>query len=166
MQHLHNLGQFLWNVSSHLVASMSGIASFIFSAYEHAGKRKISSRVFLVVGILFLIVAFDQAWTDEHNNSTILIGEKAALVQERDFWKAQSYQNEASLHSRDQLLSQNYTALIGEQSTANGAQSSLAQLSKKILDIGAVQWSVTTLPVDAPAPLRGEKVAVYVSLSN
>ena len=114
---------------------MSGVASFAFAIYEHVRNKKIESRAFFAVGVLCSIIAFDQAWQDEHNNASTLIGEKSALWQERDFWKNQSYEKDDALRTRDNLLAQNYSALAGEQNTANQTQASLAQLSSKILSI-------------------------------
>ncbi len=151
---MHNHWLFAWNVCSHLVASMSGVASFLMSSWEHSRKRKIESRIFFAVGFFCLIVAFDQAWQDEHRNSTTLIVEKSSLSSEVSFWKEQTYSKDGALHSRDQLLAQNYTALIGEQTTANKAQDSLTDLSQKILNIdkpvsqkftiGQNGWNATT----------------------
>jgi len=50
---------FIWNVGAHLVASMSGVASFAFAMWEHTRKRVIESRVFFIVGALCLVVAFE-----------------------------------------------------------------------------------------------------------
>jgi hypothetical protein len=145
---MHNHGLFIWNMASHLVASMSGLVSFLFAFYENLKSRQVTSRAFFVVGMLFLIVACDQAWTDEHNNSTALIAEKSALVQEKNFWKEQSYAKDATLRSRDDLLAKNYTALTGEQTAANQSQSSLAQLSAKILSFSTVSQKTTVLYLD------------------
>lgn len=114
---------------------MSGIVSFTLGIVEYTRKQKTEATIFSIVAALFLIVAFDQAWQDEHRNSQILISEKSLAISEREFWKEQAYEKDGSLRSRDQLLAQNYSALIGEQGAANSAQSSLAQLSGKILDI-------------------------------
>ena len=114
---------------------MSGIASFVFATIEHVRNKKIESRAFFGVGVLCLIVAFDQAWQDEHNNVKVLIAEKSALWQERDFWKDQSYQKDASLRARDELLGRNYSVLAD-------TQSSLATLSNRLLDVAK------------PAPLK------------
>jgi hypothetical protein len=132
---MHTHWMFLFNVLAHLVASMSGLASFAFSFWEHARQKKLESRVFFIVGFLCLIVAFDQAWQDEHRNSQILIAEKASAVSEKDFWKDQSYQKDHDLRSRDDVIAKSSAALIGEQSTENQTQTVLAQLANKIIDI-------------------------------
>jgi hypothetical protein len=139
---MYNHWQFIWNVASHLVASMSGLASFCFSLWEHSRQKKLESRVFFIVGVICLAVAFDQAWQDEHRNSEVLKAQKQTLSEEkqsvsdeRDFWKQQTYSKDGALQNRDELLVKNYTALTEEQKTANQSQASLAQLSSKILDI-------------------------------
>ena len=107
---------------------MSGIASFIFAAVEHIRGKKTESRAFLAVGVICLTLAFDQAWQDEHNNVKVLIGDKGALSQERDFWKDQSYDKDASLRSRDEMLTKNYGVLAE-------TQSSLAALSNRLVGL-------------------------------
>ena len=121
---MHDHWLFIWNVLGHLVASMSGVASFLLSMWEHTRQKKIESRIFFAVGVICLIVAFDQAWQDEHRNSQILIAEKAQLTSETAFWKGQSYDKDASLRSRNQLLTQNF-GVLGQ------TQSSLAELSNR-----------------------------------
>jgi hypothetical protein len=157
---MHDHWLFVWNVLSHLVASMSGVASFLMSMWEHTKGRKIESRVFFIVGVICLVVAFDQAWQDEHRNSQLLTAEKSVLSSESGFWREQSYAKDESLRSRDQLLSQNYTALIGEQSTANRTQDSLTQLSGKILDIGKPvpwKWQALVLGLSSgTSPMRDQ----------
>ncbi len=123
---------FFGNVFAHLVASMSGVVSFCIAIWEAFKKKKIESRVFFIVGALFLLVACDQAWQDEHGNVKTLTVEKSALWQERDFWKSQSYDKDASLRIRDSLLLKNGTALAD-------TQASLVTLSNKIIDINKPQ---------------------------
>ena len=126
---------FAQNVFAHLVASMSGVASFIIAMYEHSRQRKVTSRAFFVIGVICLVMAFDQAWQDEHNNTNNLIAEKSVLWQERDFWKEQSYAKDSSLRSLNELLGKNYGVL-------SDTQSSLAKLSNRLLDVAG------------PAPLK------------
>lgn len=128
---------FLYNVLVHLVASMSSLVSFGISVYEAFKGKKFETWAFFAIGTLCLIIAFDQAWQDEHRNSEILKAEKSAAASERDFWKAQSYDKDSALRQRDSLLASNYTALIGEQATANKSQGSLADLSKKVAELNA-----------------------------
>lgn len=132
---MHNHFLFIGNSFAHLVASMSGIASFIFAIIEHIRKKQIETWAFAIVGSICLIVAFDQSWQDEHRNAEVLIAEKSSLVSERDFWKNQSYEKDVSLRQVNSLLAQNYGALIGEQTTANQTQQSIASLSSKILAV-------------------------------
>src|SRR6267154_4801759 len=63
---MHDQWGFIQSVFAHVVASMSGVASFVFSLIERIRKKKLSSRIFFAVGILCLIIAFYQAWEDEH----------------------------------------------------------------------------------------------------
>jgi hypothetical protein len=132
---------------------MSGIVSFTIGIAEYFRKQKKEATIFCVIAGLFLIVAFDQAWQDEHRNGTILIGEKNTLGVERDFWKAQFYSANSTLQTRDNLLAQNYGALTAEQDSANKAQGSLATLSQKILEINKVpkmKWEALALESSEP----------------
>jgi len=116
---------------------MSGIVSFAISIYEATKKKKFETWAFFLLGAICLIIGFDQAWQDEHRNAQLLAGQKADAVGERNFWKDQSYAKDEALRSRDQLLAQNYAALIGQQTTSNKSQQSLAQLSNKIVELNA-----------------------------
>jgi hypothetical protein len=132
---MHDICLFLWNVLCHLVASMSGLASFCMSLWEHTKKeRRIESRAFFIVGVLCLIVAFDQAWEDEHRNSTVLIAEKSVLAQERDFWKSQSDQKDAVIRDENKANLGYITAVTETQKTANGTQQSLTELTEKVFE--------------------------------
>jgi hypothetical protein len=124
---MQNQMLFIGNVFWHLVASMSGIASFGLSMWERGRNKVVESRIFFAVGLLCLIVAFDQAWQDEHRNASSLVEEKSRLIQERDFWKSQSYDKDSSLRARDEMLSKNYGVLAA-------TQASLANLSNRLLD--------------------------------
>lgn len=88
-------------------------------------------------------------------------------LEQTAFWKQQSYEKDASLRSRDQLLGQNYSALIGEQSTANDSQSALAKLSDKILDIGRpLKLNVVTQPLMEPPGDGPIEVRYFIVLTN
>jgi len=134
---MHDHLLFMGNVFGHLVASMSGFVSFAISICEAFRKKKFETWAFFVVGALCLIVAFDQAWQDEHRNAQILIAEKSSVMAEKTFWKDQAYAKDAALNRTQELFAQNYTALVGEQTTANKAQQSLTQLSNKIVELNA-----------------------------
>jgi hypothetical protein len=71
---------FLGNVAAHLVALMSGIASFLLAAVQAIRKKPIWENVFWIAGGLCLFVAFDQAWQDEHRNTQTVIAEKATFA--------------------------------------------------------------------------------------
>jgi hypothetical protein len=143
---MHDQLLFAKDVFAHLVASMSGVVSFIFAMVEHARGKKIESWAFFAIGALCLIIAFDLAWQNEHDNVQVLIGEKSSLWQERDFWKQQSYDKDATLRTRDDLLAKNFTTL-------SQTEQSLSTLSTKLLE------------VTKPEPLRiivaGERLPWY-----
>lgn len=138
---MHNHLLFFGNVCAHLVASMSGLVSFIFAIVEHIRSKKIETWAFVVVGTLCLLVAFDQAWQDEHRNSEVLKSEKVAAASDRNFWKQESYTKDASLQQRDLMLGQNFSVL-------SQTQASLAALSSKVLDINKPEAQVFTIRRD------------------
>lgn len=125
---MHNHFLFIGNVLAHWVGFMSSIVSFTLGIVEYLRDKKTEAWIFTIIACLFLIVSFDAAWQDEHRNSSLLIGEKANAVSERDFWKQQSYAKDASLVTRDDLLAQNYTVLAQ-------SQTALSTLSNRLLDI-------------------------------
>jgi hypothetical protein len=104
-----------------------------------------------IVLILFFFCCF-QAFKDEHQNSQTLIGDKAELTSERNFWKEQSEAKDGEVRQRDRLLETNFTTL-------SGTQRSLAGLSHKILDITKPEPTRITMhaiPIkqsDAPAAI-------------
>jgi hypothetical protein len=142
---MHNHWLFIGNVFTHWVSAMSGIVSLTLGIVEYFRKQKVEGVIFCVIAVLFLFVSCDLAWQDEHRNAQLAIAEKSDAYSEKNFWQAQSYEKDNALRSRDQLLAQNYTALIGEQGTANKTQQSLAELSGKILEIGKPVAQKTTV---------------------
>jgi hypothetical protein len=125
---MHTHWLFAGNVIAHLVASMSGFVSFGIAVYEAFKGKEFEGWAFFAIGAICLIVAFDQAWQDEHRNAEILIAQRAAAEVGQNFWKDQSYQKDGSLRARDELLTQNYGVLAE-------TQSSLAALSNKLVDV-------------------------------
>jgi len=114
---------------------MSGVVSFAFAMYEHLKKKKIESWAFSVIGTLCLVIAFDQAWQDEHNNVKVLVAEKSVLWQERDFWKSQSYDKDSAIRIKDGALERDTVALGATAAALSYTQKTMGDLSNKILDI-------------------------------
>jgi len=77
---MQNLGLFLGNVLAHWVALMSGLVSFCFALWQYSKGKEISAKAFWVVASVFLFIAVNLAWQDEHRNSLTLISEKASAV--------------------------------------------------------------------------------------
>ena len=164
---MHQHWLFIGNVVAHWVAAMSSAVAFTLGIVEYWRKQKTEGWIFFAIASLFLVVAFDQAWQDEHRNSEVLIAEKGVAVSESNFWKQQSFQKDDALRSRDQLLAQNYAALIGEQGTANKAQDSLTRLSGKILEMGKPEpLRVVTQALMEPGGDGPVKVRYFIVLTN
>jgi len=77
---MHNVPLFIGNVAAHLVALMSGIASFIFATIEQVRNKPILARWFWVVGAVCLLSACEQAWQDEHRNTQAAENDKAVVA--------------------------------------------------------------------------------------
>jgi hypothetical protein len=75
-----SLSLFIADVAAHLVALMSGIASFIIAGIEAFRQKPLVARCFWIAGGVCLLVAFDQAWQDEHRNALAAIADKAAVT--------------------------------------------------------------------------------------
>lgn len=148
---MHNLWLFGGNIVVHWVASMSGIVSLSLGIVEYFRKQKTEAAILAIVAVFFLIVASEQAWSDEHRNAEILATQKEAAIQEVNFWKSQSYTKDSELGSIYPILAENSGALAKEQEAsiktqeaASGAQKALANLSSKILDISKPTAQKTT----------------------
>ena len=152
---------FTLNVGAHWVASMSSIVSFTLGIVELVRNKKTESWIFFAIAGLFLIMAFDQAWQDEHRNAGVLISEKRDAVEQREFWKNQSYLKDASLRTQNELLGKNYGVLAQ-------TQSSLATLSNRLLDISKpAPLKVTTFITNLPmANGLNQHVAAVILLVN
>jgi hypothetical protein len=119
---------FIHYVLAHWIAAMSGAISLAIALYQAFRSRAIESRTYFIVAGLFIFVACDSVWQDEHRNTQTLITEKAALWSERDFWKQQSYQKDGTLREQGDLLTKNVNALTE-------TQKSYADLSNRLLDV-------------------------------
>lgn len=146
---------------------MSSIVSFTVGIVEYVRDRKTEGWIFAGIAFLFLLVACDAAWQDEHRNASILIAEKSLAIQGDNFWRDQSYQKDGAIRSRDQLLAQNYTALIGQQGVSSQTQSSLADISRKLLDINKpVAHKLTVLVWKEFDPKTENQEVQYLLLTN
>jgi hypothetical protein len=128
---MHDHWLFVWNVLAHWVASMSSIVSFTLGIVELARNRKTEAWIFWAVAALFLMMAFDWAWQDEHRNLQVVIAERKASAVEGNFWKDQSYQKDADLRTRDGLLASNFTVLGQTQTSLTTLALKLADLNKR-----------------------------------
>jgi hypothetical protein len=95
---------------------------------KKALKKQVSLKHLWIAGLICLFFASYEAWKDEHARVDQLFRENQTVVNERDFWKDQSYQKDTALRARDQLLGQNFATL-------NATQQALASLSNKVLEI-------------------------------
>ena len=71
---------FLGNVASHWISLMSGIVSVIVAIYETIKNKPIVARWFWIVALVCFVVACEKAWQDEHRNTQVVVGEKAAYA--------------------------------------------------------------------------------------
>jgi len=75
---------FIGNVAAHLVALMSGIASFVLATISAIKRKPVIERWFWIAGAICLIAAFDGAWQDEHRNTQTVIQEKATEASQKN----------------------------------------------------------------------------------
>jgi hypothetical protein len=122
---------------------------------------ELAPQWFLCTGVLLVLIAFYQSWQDEHRIVAQLIVEKSGIVREREFWKNQSFQKDASLRIRDELLGKNVSAL-------SDTQTSLASLSNRLLDIGKPErLNISIDQVGSLPPIRpGYTVVQYLIIPN
>jgi hypothetical protein len=160
--HEHTL--FIGNVLAHLVALMSGIASFAIATYEAVKSKPIRSRTFWVIGSVCLVIAFNQAWRDEHHNSQLLIDQKA------EAWsKYNSCDKQLAVASS---LNTTYYGQIADQRTRLDGQQDT--FNRCILAIGVKAqepprlttfWAITNIKAQKPDGSMSALVAV-VSETN
>jgi hypothetical protein len=123
---------FVVNVLSHLVALMSGIVSFGLALWAEIKKKPHHRLAFWIIGCLCLIVAFDQAWRDEHHNTKAVIDQKADLTSRMSEcsvgFKAAGDKAtffEEQTHSNQQTINQQLKTLTAQQQTANSQQNTM-----------------------------------------
>ena len=152
---MHNQGVFLYYVLTHLIATMSGVISLCIALYQAFAKREIESRVYFIVAGTFFFISCDWVWQDEHRNVETLISDKLGLAKERDFWKTQSYDKDASIRQRDLVISE--------------SQTSLTKLADKILDISKPEpqkFSTRADAVEYPVMQLGQRVSEFILTTN
>lgn len=76
---MSNQGLFIGNVVSHWIAVVTGGAGLVGSLIEFLRKKPTPARWLFGASALLFLYASDQAWQDEHRNSTTLISEKATV---------------------------------------------------------------------------------------
>jgi hypothetical protein len=69
---------FVSAVAAHWLFTFGGIAMVAFGLYEKYKHKETAKWVFWGFAVVLLLVAFYQAWGDEHSNSALLIEQKAS----------------------------------------------------------------------------------------
>ncbi len=168
---------FIGNVASHLVALMSGIASFCIALWQAYKKHPLPERIFWFVGIICLLVAFDSAWQDEHRNARVVISEKASEVGLKTSCLADKRIDaltnqflQLQLNSQSGTLSKTQADLTGQQQNLNKAQSltnsCLIILGKKSAP-PPLQLRLHLVEAEEKAPIRGvERETVIIADTN
>jgi len=145
---------------------MSGLVSFIFSLWEHARRQKIEAWAFFAVGCLCLIIAFDQAWQDEHRNSQILMAEKSAAIEGKNFWESQSYEKDSSLRTRDELLTKNYGVLAQTQSSFSQLSANWLTQFGKLSQVQPEHIAVKSFLYPEERTINGYYLYVVTAVTN
>ena len=151
--HIHLL--FLGNLAAHLVALMSGIASFLIAVYETAKNRSLTARWFWGIGLVCVLVAADQAWQDEHRNTEKVKSEKSAAVaasntcaQNAQIAQAYSRGLEGSNRSVQDELDHEQGLISSQQSDISQCVISLGKLNPKIRE----EIGITVIPYGTVDP--------------
>ena len=129
---------FLWDYFHQVLFYLGGVVALAEMLWMKYQDTPLQKRFFTGIALLCLFVASYQAWVDEHRNAEDMREGKQQAVQDREFWKGQSYAKDEALRVRDGLLQQNFTTL-------SGSQQALANLSTKILDISKPAPQKTTI---------------------
>jgi hypothetical protein len=153
---------FIGNVAAHLVALMSGIATFGIAIWENIKKHPIRARSFWIVSAFFLLVAVDQAWQDEHRNSEVLIGQKSAVYAEKNACEQQQAIREAYTRGlegntlkQQQSIEEQRNFNSKQQDTLNTCVVSLVSATKP--EKFAVFARGVRLPVSRSLPMFGRE---------
>jgi hypothetical protein len=137
---LGSLYLFLWDLFHQVLFYIGGVLAFAEMVMLKWLATPLEKKVFTGLAVACLFIASFQAWIDEHHNVEVLITEKSHAIEEREFWKGQSYAKDQSVRDRDALLDHNIGAL-------SDTQSALANLSNKILDIARPQPAIPQMRI-------------------
>lgn len=137
---MHNHWLFIGNVAAHLVALMSGIASFFIGIYEKGKNRPVATKAFWAIAVLCLLFAFDQAWQDEHRNTQAVIQEKSDAWTKFSTCDKQLAVDEAVLKTNQGTMMTQQALLSGQQDTFNKCMLTLGMKSTPEPPRVDVQW--------------------------
>lgn len=146
---------FIGNVAEHLVALMSGVASFIIATVEAVRKKPLIARWFWVLGGICLLIACDQAWQDEHRNTQVAESEKGAQVALADFCR-QDKRVEDALYAGSQGMVASQRETLDRQQLSNDTQQrdvsscvvSLGKMNPKVreeIDVIVIPYGIRDL---------------------
>lgn len=118
---------------------MSGIVSFTLGIVEYFRKQKTEATIFAVVAMLFLLVACDEAWQDEHRNAEVVAAERSAAVSSQSVCQtdlrvedAYSKGIEGQLGDARGALDKQAASLTQQQGTINSCVVSLGKMNPAI----------------------------------
>jgi hypothetical protein len=76
---MSNVILFISAVVAHWLVTFGGVAMVGFGLWEKYKHKETAKWIFWGLAVVLLVVAFYQAWSDEHHNTEVVIGEKANL---------------------------------------------------------------------------------------
>jgi hypothetical protein len=153
---------------AHWLFTFGGIAMVAFGLWEKYKHKETAKWMFWGFAVLLLLVAFYQAWLDEHHNTAVVIAEKATAVGD---WGTCNGDLKAETEKNKLLDRQN----IQQQTTINSQQSSLNSqqdsVNKCIVQLGSAikperlkteAWLVGTVieKTDRQSPFFGSWVVL------
>ena len=126
---MHEHALFAGNVLAHLVASMSGLVSFVLSVVQAIRKKEIATWIFFGIGCLCLLVAFDQAWRDEHRNVEAVTQSKADAWGQFNTCDKERAVNNVLVGTYESQIAQQRVSLDHQQDVFNRCVLTLQQVS-------------------------------------
>jgi hypothetical protein len=114
---------FVSAVAAHWLFTFGGIAMVVFGLYEKFKHKETAKWVFWGLAVVLLLVAFYQAWSDEHANAAVVIEEKARAIGDLGECRGDL----KSVGAQSAILQ---SQVLSQQSTINGQQSTLTAMQQ------------------------------------
>lgn len=95
---------FVSAVMAHWLFTFGGIAMVAFGLYEKLNEKDTEKWIFWGLAVVLLLVAFYQAWSDEHRNTQAVIQERQAAIIAQNRAEALNGEKDRELAGKDHEL--------------------------------------------------------------